>query len=154
MTYETIMYGIKCNRCQEIYEDSEGVNFAVDRHGDLEECAQEDGWYVNGEKHYCPNCHTINENDEVVTKPLIDHHFFKFRNVLQMLTCRLYSFYETETCFVLTSYHCYNPLNEAQSHVLRDIIPDFVVDYRKPKKINGKPYEIETICIPKDFKHK
>lgn len=43
MTYETIMYGIKCNRCQEIYEDSEGANLAVDRHGDLEESAQEDG---------------------------------------------------------------------------------------------------------------
>lgn len=79
MTYETIMYGIKCNRCQQIYEDGEGANLAVDRHGDLEESAQEDGWYVNGDRHYCPNCHTINENDEVVTKPLIDYYFSSSR---------------------------------------------------------------------------
>lgn len=96
MTYETIMYGIKCNRCQAIYEDSEGANLAVDRHGDLEDSAQEDGWYVNGDRHYCPNCYTINENDEVVTKPLIDYYFFKFKNVLQMLTGRQYTFSETE----------------------------------------------------------
>lgn len=154
MTYETIMYGIKCNRCQAIYEDSEGANLAVDRHGDLEESAQEDGWYVNGDRHYCPNCHTINENDEVVTKPLIDYYFFKFKNELQMLTGRQYTFSETETLFVLKSNYCYKRLNEAQSLILRDIIPDFVVDYRTPERVKDKRYETETIRIPKDFKHK
>ena len=92
MTYETIMYGIKCNRCQKIYEDSEGANLAVDRHGDLEESAQEDGWHVNGDRHYCPNCYTINENDEVVTKPLIDY-YFDYRTPEKIKGKR----YETET---------------------------------------------------------
>lgn len=139
---------------QIIYEDSEGANLAVDRHGDLEDSAQEDGWYVNGDRHYCPNCYTINENDEVVTKPLIDYYFFKFKNVLQMLTGRQYTFSETETLFVLKSNYCYKRLNEAQSLILRDIIPDFVVDYRTPERVKGKRYETETIRIPKDFKHK
>lgn len=71
-----------------------------------------------------------------------------------MLTGRQYTFSETETLFVLKSNYCYKRLNEAQSLILRDIIPDFVVDYRTPERVKGKRYETETIRIPKDFKHK
>lgn len=78
MTYETIMYGIKCNRCQEIYEDSEGANLAVDRHGDLEESAQEDGWHVNGDRHsthWSPTALSFSVRHQSTTMQLMKYHF-------------------------------------------------------------------------------
>lgn len=67
-------------------------------------------------------------------------------------TGNLHRFSETETHYILSNRYCYKRLNNARLSILREVIADFVVDYKAPEKMNGQPHEIEIISIPKDFK--
>lgn len=67
----TEMYVVSCDRCEEYYED-----LATDTQQcflDLEtanKIVQENEWHKNGDKYYCRNCYTIDEDtDEVTIKP-------------------------------------------------------------------------------------
>jgi len=151
MIYEEIMYGIKCNRCHEIFENSESYTVAVDK-DDFEAEATEDGWHKDGDAHYCPKCYMVDENDVIVVKPRIHHLFFKFWNLLKAFTGCVHRFTETETHYTLTNHHCYKRLNKARISILQEVIADFTIEYRTPERMVGQPYEIETISIPKDFK--
>lgn len=151
MNYEAILYGIKCDRCRENYEDEEGHTVFFDK-GDAEEGASESDWYCDGDKHYCPNCHTIDDNDVITAKQLIPHDFFKFKNMLQALTHTSYRFSETEEHYILTNHYCYKNLDPARISILREIIPDFIVEYKTPEKCNVRQYAIEVISIPKSSK--
>lgn len=72
MIYEEIMYGVKCDRCYEIYENGDGCTVSSDKH-DMEEEACENDWQEVDGRHYCPDCYTRDENDEdkIIVKPLI-----------------------------------------------------------------------------------
>ncbi|ROT06815.1 hypothetical protein EEL33_08585 [Muribaculaceae bacterium Isolate-037 (Harlan)] len=87
MIYEEIMYGVKCDRCYEIYENGDGCTVSSDKH-DMEEEACENDWQEVDGRHYCPDCYTRDENDEdkIIVKPLIHYSFFKFQSLVNQLT--------------------------------------------------------------------
>lgn len=149
MNYEAILYGIKCDRCREVFEDSEGHTVFFDK-GDAEEGVAEDSWHCDGDKHYCPNCYFVDDNDVITVKPSIPHDFFKFQNTLKALTHTIHRFSEIEQHYILTNHYCYKNLDPARISILREIIPDFTVEYNTPDKCDGKPYVIEVISIPKN----
>ena len=47
-------YLIKCDKCGEYYDD--GVMFESTDKDFFEERMVEDGWQIDGDKHYCPEC--------------------------------------------------------------------------------------------------
>jgi Zn finger protein HypA/HybF involved in hydrogenase expression len=64
---------LSCDNCGEIYQDEHGTGFSIWVHeSGVHDSADSDGWYLHGEedKHYCPECHTINDNDELVINSL------------------------------------------------------------------------------------
>jgi len=68
---------LTCDNCQEDYQNEHsGFSIFVDE-ASANDDADSDGWHLHGDddKHYCPECHKINDNDELVidmtrTKPL------------------------------------------------------------------------------------
>lgn len=152
MIFEEIMYGIKCDRCHDIFENGDNCTVSSDKY-DMEESAIDNDWYQDGDKHYCPGCFEKDENDEIVLKPAIHHTFFNFWNKLKALAGCNHRFSEDDKYYLLTNAYCYKRLNEARLSILHEIIPDFTIEYHKPDRCNGKPYEVEIIAIPKNFKH-
>lgn len=146
MFYEQIMYGIQCDRCKKIYKNWVGVSLNVDKHGNLEGDAEEEGWYIEADHHYCPKCHKINNDEEIEIFHPINHLFFRFKMVLQSMTNITYDFDENETHFILKNQFCHKQLTDAQCSVLKDIIPDFTVEYLPNSNANSK---IEIIHISK-----
>lgn len=70
MTFiKEILIGIECDNCKELFCDEyhEGYTFFTDENGATER-ASETQWFIEDEKHYCPKCHTINEDDSVTFK--------------------------------------------------------------------------------------
>jgi len=63
-----VFHGIRCNRCGDLYENSEDASFFHDK-GDVMESAYDDGWEEVKGSHYCPDCYTKDEDDNVVPKP-------------------------------------------------------------------------------------
>jgi phage FluMu protein Com len=65
MIITEIFYGIRCNRCGELLEDGE-CSFWSDE-GSAIENATESSWVEIKGKHYCPDCHIMNEEtDEII----------------------------------------------------------------------------------------
>jgi len=57
---------ITCDNCKETYtEEHSGFSFFADE-DNANDNAQDDQWYSDEGKHYCPECHTINDHDELV----------------------------------------------------------------------------------------
>jgi hypothetical protein len=73
------MYGCHCDNCGELWSnDEKGIAVLWTEMDMLNEVRNDEVWHTDGpfgnEKHYCPECFTINENDELVidmtrTKP-------------------------------------------------------------------------------------
>ncbi len=155
MIYEEIMYGIKCDRCHEIYDNCDGATVSSEKYG-MEEEALENDWYEENGKHYCPNCYTRDEDDEdkIIVKPMIHYSFFKFSSFVNQLTGCHHRFSQDDTHFILRNNYCYKRMDNTRLSILREIISDFVIEYKQPEKgCQGRPYEQEIIRIPKDFKH-
>lgn len=63
-------YKIVCDCCGDSFHDgNDFVCFCEDADGSLI-CSEVESsdWMVVGDKHYCPDCYEINDNDEIVTK--------------------------------------------------------------------------------------
>lgn len=68
MIHEVIMYGATCDNCGESwYNDHHGWSAMNDESG-LKEMISNDEWYTYGDKHYCPSCHNIDDDDNLVLK--------------------------------------------------------------------------------------
>lgn len=64
MIITKVFYGIKCDRCGELFEDGEH-SFWSDESSAIENSTDSDWAEVNN-KHYCSNCHEVNdETDEI-----------------------------------------------------------------------------------------
>ncbi len=61
---------IVCDGCGKHYEDGNGmVCYLGDMDGSLiEQDALSSEWESFGDKHYCPDCYSIDEKDNIVTK--------------------------------------------------------------------------------------
>ncbi|MBD8348555.1 hypothetical protein [Dysgonomonas sp. HGC4] len=69
MYIKEIMYGISCDGCETIYEDFNGWTLHTKKE-EAKDAALESntGWIEHDEKHYCPNCHLIDDNDNTVVR--------------------------------------------------------------------------------------
>ena len=62
---------LSCDNCGEIYKDEDGSGFSIwVAESDAKDAAESDGWYMldDDEKHYCPNCHDIDDEDNLIIK--------------------------------------------------------------------------------------
>ena len=57
---------ISCNNCGDVYIDEHtGFSLYPDEIG-AHEAADSDGWHSSEGEHYCPLCHKINDNEELI----------------------------------------------------------------------------------------
>jgi len=61
------MYTINCDVCEADVLDGDDHG-AWDDVQYVEDIASENGWHKDGKKHYCRNCHSFNDDDELVIK--------------------------------------------------------------------------------------
>jgi hypothetical protein len=62
------IFTILCDGCgKDLFEHTEFSGWGEKDYVNDE--AKEDGWHLDEEKHYCHQCHTIDDNDEVILKP-------------------------------------------------------------------------------------
>jgi len=64
MIITEVFYGIKCDRCGKLFEDGEH-SFWCDESSAIENSSDSD-WSEKNGKHYCPNCHEVNEETDEV----------------------------------------------------------------------------------------
>lgn len=71
------MIGIRCDACKERFRTADGFTcFTDDENGDyIREEAESSEWITIGDKHYCPDCYKVDENDHIVTK---DGHIYDY----------------------------------------------------------------------------
>lgn len=63
---------ISCDNCGDVYIDEHtGFSLYPDEIG-AQEAADNDGWHSSEGEHYCPLCHTINDNDELIKADYIE----------------------------------------------------------------------------------
>lgn len=67
MIHKEELYGASCDNCKEIYSDGHdtGFSYFVD-HGILHEKLDSDGWHSGDEGCYCPKCHKIDDEDNLI----------------------------------------------------------------------------------------
>lgn len=69
MIKEVKMYTVICDNCgKDCNADSEYSCWSDDTFA--RDCAMEDDWITEGDKHYCPQCYSYNDNDELELKPV------------------------------------------------------------------------------------
>jgi hypothetical protein len=65
---------LSCDNCNADYESAEGFTIFID---DVHCRASDDDWFIGHDsheqeeyrdKHYCPKCHTIDDDDNIVLK--------------------------------------------------------------------------------------
>jgi|ERR1035437_1146929 hypothetical protein len=65
MIITEVFYGVKCNRCGKIHDDSEHAFYSDE--DNAVESAIDDEWGGLYGKHYCPDCHSRNEDEDDIT---------------------------------------------------------------------------------------
>lgn len=56
---------LECDNCGDHYEDGHGFAIFVDE-GSVN--PEDDDWHEIDGKHYCPDCHTIDDDDNLIIK--------------------------------------------------------------------------------------
>lgn len=64
MIITEVFYGVKCDRCGETFEDGEH-SFWSDESSAIENASDSEWVELNG-KHYCSNCHEVNEDTDEI----------------------------------------------------------------------------------------
>lgn len=75
MIHEVTMFACKCDNCDEDWVGYDDI-FCMLFKSDIENDLNDSDWHtlkVDGQqdKHYCPECHSFNENDELIIKSKI-----------------------------------------------------------------------------------
>lgn len=98
MIVTEIFYGIKCNRCKNLFDDGEHSYWSDE--GSAEEYATESDWIEDKGKHYCPNCYEDNEEqDDYVIKPPYPNHLNQLKDFLKTTIGHTPSIKEMENSF-------------------------------------------------------
>ena len=65
---------LECNNCKEHYTNEDSGFSIFISENDVCEDAMDDGWITDydNNKHYCPKCHTIDDDDNIVVKQIND----------------------------------------------------------------------------------
>ena len=69
MIIEETFYAVECDVCKAQAENYDGYAFWADVNT-TEENAIGSEWHKEGDYHYCPDCHSFNDEDELVIKQL------------------------------------------------------------------------------------
>lgn len=67
MIIEETFFAIECDVCKEQAENYEGHSFWADKNT-TEDNANDSGWHIDGDKHYCPECHSFDDDDNLIIK--------------------------------------------------------------------------------------
>lgn len=122
-------YGIKCNRCGELYEDGEH-SFWSDENSAIENAFESDWQEVAG-KHYCSGCSEVNEEtDEVIIYPEYPTHLKTLNSFLDKITKAIgRDVIESEKGFFIVKCRFYNrhKLEEYESNYIKSLLGDVFV---------------------------
>lgn len=66
MIIKEYFYAIECDNCKEIAQGYEDVDFWTSDESGTEENATESEWHKEDDKHYCPDCHSFDDEDNLV----------------------------------------------------------------------------------------
>jgi hypothetical protein len=66
MIIEEIYYAVQCDNCKKKCGNDDGDYEFWNEESYSEDCAIEAGWHKEGYEHYCPDCHSFNDEDELV----------------------------------------------------------------------------------------
>lgn len=68
MIKEITMYSVCCDNCGK--DSNEGAEYSCwNDSGYAWQCAEEDGWEEDFDQHYCPDCFSWSDDDELILKP-------------------------------------------------------------------------------------
>lgn len=71
MIIEMTMYGCKCDNCGKQWEDEDMGFVAFTDDSGIKSYLDEDGeWHTEDDKHYCPECWSYDDEDNLVIKQL------------------------------------------------------------------------------------
>ena len=68
MIKEVIKYAIVCDGCGRTFRDRFWGKNAFDDEVTARERANDDGWFREGSKHYCPECYETEQNRRIQEK--------------------------------------------------------------------------------------
>ena len=70
MIVEETFYAVECDVCKTQAENYDGIAFWADKMTTIESAINDAQWHEEDDKHYCPDCHSFNDEDELVIKVL------------------------------------------------------------------------------------
>ena len=120
-----VLYTVECDRCKSILDDGEfqylvGADMAIDY-------AQDGDWLIKGDKHYCPKCHFMNDEDEEEVKPPIPIQIFKLENFLNLHVAKrgCNDVEDMKDCFELSGFLGGNTISETSVKMIMEIAQPF-----------------------------
>ena len=112
MIVPEIFYGVKCNRCGEMFESGDYAYYS-DESSVLDEALECD-WIEQNGKHYCPNCYTQDEEtDEFKIYPEIPEVVKKIQKFIRTITKNNPETKEKQDLFEL-SFNEFHPIGNAE----------------------------------------
>ena len=148
MITQSIFYSVKCDRCGTINEDGDDQSCFFDE-GDAVESAIGNMWEEIGNKHYCPECFTINEKTDVVTaKEPYPNHLIKLKKFLEkVLNVRTRIFEHDDFFVVKINIYGSKILIPIDERYIFEILGDrFISNEREDKRYGEDEY---TVTIKK-----
>lgn len=122
-----ILYTVECDRCKGLLNDGEfqywvETGMAVDRAKDSE-------WLIKGNKHYCPKCYTLNDDDEEEIKSPIPEQVFELQKFMSLIAKRgcTVKIEEENNCFVLSVLLNTNTISDTTTKMICSITLSFVI---------------------------
>lgn len=125
MIVTEIFYGVKCDRCGELYEDGEH-SFWNDESSVIENAYESDWRELKG-KHYCEVCHEVNEEtDEISVFPEYPQHLKTLNSFIDRIVkglARKVSENESEFQVKFKLYK-YSTLEKAEENYIKSLLGD------------------------------
>ena len=136
MIVSEIFYGVKCNRCGEHFEDGEH-SFWSDEDNAIEN-AMDSEWIEIKGKHYCTNCHELDEKtDEVKVFEDYPQHLKTLNKFIDRVTIGTQrNVFETTTEFtVKCSFYKKPKLEKFEENYIKDLLGEKFIslDYEAGK---------------------
>jgi len=133
MITTSIFYGLKCDRCGDRYEDSEGHTHCPDEDSVID-FSQDDEWIEKDGKDYCPGCYTIDEEtDEVKLLPPIPDYVKLIRAFIQKIIGCGHFMNETPESFILSFWvPSSHSLNACDENYIRSYLADRLIGITYP----------------------
>jgi rubredoxin len=141
MLVTDVFYGVKCDRCGDLYEDSDGHTFFSSADSPIEG-ASDDEWKEVKSKHYCPNCYTKDDDDNVVPKPDYPKSVEIVKEFIKLIKKSTPRITEFTDAFEIRAYENYGELMPYDIQWLKDRLGDSLVSIERVDIKNHRNKEI------------